>query len=236
MNFKLFSSVFCLILGFLTFAQNANGIKVKPLSEYPQDKIQTDKFGNRFYYDAQQKAKIYNINDEPVIVMDEIVLVAKPHFNNRLDRNFYSFLSKKLNRVYPLFLQALYQYREISEETANMSDKKERRKFIKAKQQELANQYEAKLRDLTTTEGRVFAKLMYRATGKTVYQIIKELKGGWSAFWWNVKGNLANVEINEPYAPHKNREDAFIESLLQSNWNMGYLRPYDGYQNFQIKK
>ena len=77
---------------------------------------------------------------------------------------------------------------------------------------------------------------MNRATGKTVFEIIKELRGGWSAFWWNVKGNIADVDRKEPYDPHKNRSDEFVESLLQSNWNAGYFQPYPGYQNFKIKK
>ena len=77
---------------------------------------------------------------------------------------------------------------------------------------------------------------MNRATGKTVYEIIKELRGGWSAFWWNVKGNIADVSIKQPYDPHTDRSDEFIESLLQTNWNSGYLKPYPGYQNFKVKK
>ena len=89
---------------------------------------------------------------------------------------------------------------------------------------------------MTTTEGRIFAKLMHRATGKTVYEIIKELRGNWSAFWWNVKGNIADVDIKEPYDPHANRQDAFVESLLYSNWNLGYLQPYEGYRDFKTKK
>ena len=100
----------------------------------------------------------------------------------------------------------------------------------------MANQYETQLRDLTTTEGRVFAKLMNRATGKTVYDIIRELRGGWSAFWWNVKGSVADIDITEAYNPHADRSDAFIESLLRSNWALGYLRPYPGAQNFKISK
>ena len=92
------------------------------------------------------------------------------------------------------------------------------------------------LRDLTTTEGKVFAKLMNRATGKTVYDIIKELRGGWSAFWWNVKGKVADVDIKQPYNPHQDRSDEFIESLLQTNWNYGYLQPYPGYLSFKVKK
>ena len=111
-----------------------------------------------------------------------------------------------------------------------------KRAYIRKRQEGLANQYETQLRDLTTTEGRIFAKLMHRATGKTVYEIIKELRGNWSAFWWNVKGNIADVDIKEPYDPHANRQDAFVESLLYSNWNLGYLQPYEGYRDFKTKK
>jgi hypothetical protein len=113
--------------------------------------------------------------------MDELILLNKPHFNNQLDRNFYYFLNKKLNRVYPYFITALEQYRDIEDELEKI-DSEKRKVYIRKRQEELANQYEKQLRDLTTTEGRIFAKLMNRATGKTVYEIIKELRGGWSAF------------------------------------------------------
>ena len=167
--------------------------------------------------------------------MDELILMNKPHFNNQLDRNFYYFLNKKLNRVYPYFITALEQYRDIEDELEKI-DSEKRRVYIRKRQEELANQYEKQLRDLTTTEGRIFAKLMNRATGKTVYEIIRELRGGWSAFWWNVKGNIADVDIKQVYDPYSVREDTFVESLLLSNWNLGYLQPYEGYRDFKIKK
>lgn len=212
-----------------------DSVMVKSLSQYPNESLRTDEFGQKYYYDERQKAKIYEINGESVVVMDELVLMKNPRFNNQLDRNYYYFLNKKLNRVYPLFLTALEQYTDIQNDLKNL-DKNNQRKYIKKRQQDLATQYEAQLRDLTTSEGRVFAKLMNRATGKTVYEIIKELRGGWSAFWWNVKGNIADVDIKEPYDPHKNRTDLFVESLLQTNWNFGYLQPYAGAENFRIKK
>ena len=111
-----------------------------------------------------------------------------------------------------------------------------KRKLAKQKQDELASQYETQLRDLTTSEGQVFAKLMSRATGKTVYDIIKELRGGWSAFWWNVKGNVADIELKKPYDPYKNRDDECVENLLLSNWRLGYFKPYDGFETFKITR
>ena len=232
---KLYKTVFIFLL-FSAFTMKAQEIRqMKPLREYPPELLKTDEFGNKYYYDESQKARIYEINGENVVVMDELILLNKPRFNNSLDQNYYYFLNKKLNRVYPLFLTALEQYQDIQADLSNLN-KGDKRKYVNDRQKDLANQYENQLRDLTTSEGRVFAKLMNRATGKTVYEIIKELRGGWSAFWWNVKGNIADVSIKEPYDPHVNRTDQFVESLLQSNWNAGYLTPYPGYQDFKIKK
>lgn len=225
-----------MILSYQLQAQNDSIIvELKALKDVPKDKLQRDELGNIFYYDEIQKARVYEINGEKVVVMDELFLLPKPHFNNQLDRSFYFFLNKKLNRVYPYFITALEQYRDIQDELSKIDDE-QKRAYIRKRQEQLANQYEKQLRNLTTTEGRIFAKLMYRATGKPVYDIIKELRGGWSAFWWNVKGNIADVDIKEPYDPYANRQDAFVESLLQSNWNLGYLQPYEGYKDFKIKK
>lgn len=228
-------SIFLLFLGLYANAQVRDSVIARPLSQYPPELLQTDEYGNKYYYDQAQKAKIYEINGETVVVMDELILANKPRFNNQLDRNYFYFLNKKLARVYPLFLTALDQYRDIQSDLSQMS-KADQKKYSRQRQAQLADQYEKQLRDLTTTEGRVFAKLMNRATGKTVYEIIRELRGGWSAFWWNVKGNIADVDLKAPYDPHADRTDQFLESLLQSNWNLGYLQPYPGYQDFRVKK
>ena len=228
-----------ILLFLLFFGLHANAQQdlttLKPISQYPSELLKTDELGLKYYYDESQKARIYEIDGENVVVMDELMLTNKPKFNNQLDQNYYYFLNKKLNRVYPLFLTALEQYEDIQDEMQTL-DKNSQKKYVNERQNDLANQYEIQLRDLTTTEGRVFAKLMNRATGKTVYDIIRELRGGWSAFWWNVKGNIADVSLKEPYNPHVNRSDEFIESLLQSNWNSGYLQPYPGYLTFKVKK
>lgn len=236
MNFKKILAISSILFSFQVFSQNIkDSVTIKSLSQYPPELIKTDEYGNPYYYDERQRAKIYEIEGETVVVMDELRLRSKPNFNNQLDQNYYYFLNKKLNRVYPLFLKALDQYRGIQKDISTM-DTDAKRKYVKSRQNILADQYEKQLRDLTTTEGKVFAKLMYRATGKTVYEIIKELRGGWSAFWWNVKGNIAEIDLKEPYNPHVNRTDEYLESLLLSNWNLGYLQPYPGYNDFRIQR
>jgi len=235
MKLNKIAFLFILFFGIGIFGQGRDSVIAKPLSQYPQEDLKVDEFGNRYYYDERQKAKIYEMNGETVVVMDELVLLNKPKFNNQLDKNYYFFLNKKLYRVYPLFLTALQQYRDIQKEMTNL-DSNAKRKYIKDRQNMLADQYEKQLRDLTTTEGQVFAKLMNRATGKNVFEIVKELRGGWSAFWWNVKGKMADIDLKDQYNPYRNRTDEFLESLLQSNWNSGYLQPYPGAKDFRVSK
>lgn len=223
MNFSKTFSILFVCFGFLLHAQNGK----KPT-------MLIDEYGKEYYYDAKLRAKVYEIEGEKVMIFDELELQAKPRFNNQLDRNYYYFINKKLDRVYPLFLIALGQYRNLQEEIKSLNGK-EKRKYIKAKQDALAQQYEKQLRNLTTTEGKVFTKLIYRATGKSVFEIIKELRGGVSAFFWNIKGNMADIELKREYNPRKYREDEFLESLLKSNWSLGKLKPYEGYENFVVR-
>lgn len=234
MNFSKIVCLFLFFFGVFVFGQK-DSVIAKPLSQYPQELLKVDEFGNKYYYDESQKARIYEINGETVVAMDELVLVNKPKFNNQLDKNYYYFLNKKLYRVYPLFVTALQQYRDIQKEMTDL-DSKAKRKYVRDRQSMLADQYEKQLRDLTTTEGQVFAKLMNRATGQSVYEIIKELRGGFNAFWWNLKGKMADIDLKDLYNPHKNRTDEFLESLLQSNWNSGYLQPYPGASTFKVTK
>ena len=234
---KIYKISFSLLLFFAVFAgaQTQDSLVIGDFKNIPPSKLKTDAEGNKYYFDERLQARVYDVNGEKVIEMDELRLINKPRFNNQLDRNYYAFLNKKLVRVYPLFLEALQQYREIEEEMSRLSGNR-RRQYVRQRQNLLADQYEAQMRDLTTSEGQVFAKLMNRATGKTVYDIIRELRGGWSAFWWNMKGNIAEVDLKKPYDPYRSREDEFIESLLLSNWNFGYLPTYPGYKDFVVKK
>ncbi len=164
MKFQNIFTIFLLLFS-LSFQAQQDTIKIelKALKDVPKEKLQKDDFGNVFYYDEKQKARIYEINGEKVVVMDELLLMQRPHFNNQLDRNFYYFLNKKLNRVYPYFITALEQYRDIQDELSKIDDDR-KRAYIRKRQEGLANQYETQLRDLTPTEGRIFAKLMISYT------------------------------------------------------------------------
>jgi len=200
-----------------------------------QSKIHKEKQINEHIINDSLHKKNLKKDDDKVTNVKEVIISGKPVFNNQLDRNYHSFLNKKIYRVYPLFLEALEQYQNLEEELKSIPPKK-RRAYSKRRQNELADEYEDKLKELTVSEGKIFAKLMNRATGKTVFEIIKELRGGWSAFWWNIKGQAVNLELKKEYNPYLDRHDQFVEDLLQSNWSEGHLTPYYGCRDFKVSK
>ena len=48
------------------------------------------------------------------------------------------------------------------------------------------DEFSAELKKMTRTEGQILVKLIHRQTGITMYDLIKEYRSGWKAFWYNV--------------------------------------------------
>ena len=57
-------------------------------------------------------------------------------------------------------------------------------------------------------------KLIYRQTGISTYNLIKDYKSGWKAFWSNNAARLFNINLKETYDPLNNNEDYLIETIL----------------------
>jgi hypothetical protein len=58
-------------------------------------------------------------------------------------------------------------------------------------------------------------KLIYRQTGKTAFDLVKELRSGWRAFWYNTTAKMFKISIKQEYHPESVHEDYLIEDILQ---------------------
>ncbi|MCB9202712.1 MAG: DUF4294 domain-containing protein [Flavobacteriales bacterium] len=160
------------------------------------------------------------------ILLSEVNYTSLPNFNNEADKNYYFWLERKVKNAYPYYLKAIQEYENISDSIQKSKNNREIKKIVKKRQKELAEQYENRLKKLTKTEGKIFAKLMHRRTGKTTYQIIKELRGGWSAFWWNVKAGVFEIDLDEGFNPLESRQDYFIETIINRGKAKGLFLEY----------
>src|SRR5699024_8241249 len=104
-----------------------------------------------------------------------------------------------------------------------ISSKSDKRRYTKIVQHYIEDKFKEKLKNLTKTEGQILVKLMYRQTGKTTFDVVRELRSGWRAFWYNVTAKLFTISLKEKYDPYHNKEDYFIEHILRRGFQDGSL-------------
>lgn len=80
-----------------------------------------------------------------------------------------------------------------------LTSEREREKYLKVKEKELFAKFEQPLRHLTISQGRILIKLIDRETGNTSYELIKSLKGRFSAFVWQGVARLFGSNLKSEY-------------------------------------
>lgn len=84
---------------------------------------------------------------------------------------------------------------------------------MKNAEKQLQNEFSDDLKNLTITQGRILIKLIDRETGKTTYNIVKEMRGSFSAFMWQSLASLFNSSLKYDYDPKG--EDKAIEQAIK---------------------
>jgi hypothetical protein len=150
-----------------------------------------------------------------VIDLDEVLLLPNLSFDNRDARIRYLILKRKTLKVYPYAKLAAERLEALNERLSTLKRKRDRRKYAKVIQRYIEDEFSAELKKLTKTEGQILVKLIHRQTGKTTFDLIKELRSGWRAFWYNNTASLFDISLKREFAPLDELEDYLIEDILQ---------------------
>lgn len=152
---------------------------------------------------------------EYFVQLNEAVIVESRVFNNDTLRYNYNQMKHYVKMVIPYANAAVKMFNEIDIETTDMS-KKEKRKFIKSKEQEIKTNFEDKLTSLNITQGRLLIKIVNRQLNMNCYEIVRELKNPITAAYYQSWAKLNGINLNEQYNPDDNRD---LERILKS---LGY--------------
>jgi len=106
----------------------------------------------------------------------------------------------------------VYKMHEIDARMNAMDKKKDRKKYLRAEREQLAKDYGAKLKDLSVYQAKILIKLIYRQTGKTSYDLIKEYESGFTAGFWQTLSKLDAMDLKDTYDPNK---DTLIETAIK---------------------
>ena len=149
------------------------------------------------------------------IDLDEVYLFGKLKFPDYKSKLRYYILRRKTIKVYPYAKLAAERLVELNDSITKIKKKSKRKKYTKKIQKYIEDEFSEELKKLTRTEGQILVKLIHRQTGTTAFDLVKELRSGWRAFWYSTTAKMFKISLKEEFNPENVHEDYIIEDILQ---------------------
>jgi hypothetical protein len=117
--------------------------------------------------------------------------------------------------TYPYARQAGVVMADVQQHLKNIRGKSERKKYIKSREKELRAAFGDKIMDLSVYQGKVLMKLINRQTGEDCYEIVKEMKGGFTARFYQTLMFFVGSDLKQEWNTSENKMDRQIEGIVQ---------------------
>jgi hypothetical protein len=104
------------------------------------------------------------------------------------------------------------KYDSVEAHFMTLHTEKEKKAYIKQVEQEIMDEYEDDLKGLTITQGRILLKLIDREVGETSYDLLKEFKGFFSAFFWQTLARIFGHNLKSEFDPEI--EDKLLNEIV----------------------
>jgi hypothetical protein len=177
--------------------------------------------------DSIQRKEIVN-DENDTIVKDPILLEEVVVYRSKLspaEKKEFLLLQNRVYKVYPYAKTAADRLTVLNRNMDKMKTNKEKMKYFKIVEDYMENEFTAQLKKLSRKQGQILVKLIHRQTGYTTFELIKDYKSGWKAFWSNNTARLFDINLKTKYQPYQVNEDFLIESILDRAFNRGRLIP-----------
>lgn len=133
-----------------------------------------------------------------LVDLDNVSITALRTFANDEEYRKYLRFRNYAAKVYPYAKEAIRIFRELEYVSQHLS-KKEKKKKIAELEEQLTKEFEEPLTNLTKLQGKIMIKMIEKETGQPIYNMIKDLKGGFKAFYWNAFSKLYSYDLKEGY-------------------------------------
>jgi len=157
------------------------------------------------------------------IGLEEVYLLGQIKFDNADERRKYLILKRRTLKVYPYARLAADRLYVLNRRLDSIPTKRKRNVYTKRIQKYVEGEFTDELKKLTRSEGRILIKLIHRQTGMTTFELVKELRTGWRAFWYNTTASIYDISLKSEFRPYEDIEDYYIEDILQRAFQEGVL-------------
>ena len=172
------------------------------------------------------------------IGLNEVLLLPRRPFKNSEEIRKYLILKRKTIKVYPYSVMASRRLKSLNNRLLIIKTKRERRRYTRMVQKFLEDELTPELSKLTKSEGQILIKLIYRQTGITTYNLVKNLRNGVKAFLYNTTARFFDLNLKTEFNPEVILEDYYIEDIIQRSVRdnlIEYNEPKNKYDLFKLK-
>jgi hypothetical protein len=159
------------------------------------------------------RATIHNGDTIPYVTLAPLVCYVPRVFKNKREAAKWDRLKYNVKKVYPYAILASAKLKEYDLLLKKIPDENDRKKYMKLAEKQLKDQFGPELKNLSMTQGRILVKLVDRETGKTTYDIVKDMRGSFSAFMWQGVAVLFSSNLKDEYDGQG--EDKAIEEAIK---------------------
>lgn len=149
----------------------------------------------------------------PVVNLNMVTIQSDMVFKTRKQREQWDVVKFNVRKVYPYAILASAKLKEYENTLSKMSDEDDRDDYMKYAEDQLQKQFGDELKKLSMKQGKILIKLIDRQTGNTSYELVKTLRGKFSAFMWQGVARLFGSNLKSEY--DANGEDRLIELAIR---------------------
>ncbi len=180
------------------------------------------------------KGKIYSamISEGDTLILadlDDVSITSFRKFDNDADYRKYRKFRRYAAKVFPYAKEGIRIFREVEYASKHLS-KRKRKKRIKELEKELKAEFEQPLTKLTKLQGKILIKMIEKETEESMYNLMKQVKGRFTAFYWNQFSKLYSYDLKEGYQIGKYEildavlQDFDLSYRIENGTDMKYVR------------
>ena len=158
------------------------------------------------------RVHIENGDTLPYVTLPEYNYYESIRYRSKKQQRKWNKLMRNVVKVYPYAQITAELLEYYAEELAKIDDENERKQFMETSEYVLKEEFKGEIMNMTVSQGKVLVKLIDRETGHTSYELIKDLRSGFTAFMWNSVALLFGNSLKAEYDP---LEDSDIEQIVQ---------------------
>ena len=158
------------------------------------------------------RAEIVNGDTIPVVDLFTVDVITDFIFKNPCQYELWTRTKYNVKIVYPYAILAAAKLKEYDKVLGTITDEKQKKAYLRLCEKDLRHEFEDELKALTVSQGKVLMKLIDRETGKTTYEIVKQMRGSFQAYFWQA---LASLFGNSMKVNYNAEEDIMIERAVK---------------------